>query len=99
MKISEKYSELKGKSIKDMVIEIVTNIANNCKNNECLEICCGWWETESKPKADDSQWFDFMAGECYHEEINNVMREQGFRAYEDFGGFRHRARTTYRLEY
>lgn len=98
MTIAEKYSELKGKSIKDMVLEIVTNIANNWKSDKGLEIVCGWWEIESKPKA-DSQVFDFMAGECYHEEINKVMREQGFRVYEDFGGFLHRARTTYRLEY
>ena len=99
MTIAEKYPELKGKSIKDMVLEIVTNIANNWKSDEGLEIVCGWWETESKPKANDSQWFDFMAGECYHDEINDLMKEQGFRVYEDFGGFRHRARTTYRLEY
>lgn len=98
MTIAEKYSNLKAKSIKDMVLEIVEEVAKNCKTNS-LEIVCGWWETDDLPKAEkNSQWFDLMAGECYHNEINRVLKEQGFRAYENYGGFRWRARTTYRLE-
>jgi len=97
MTIAEKYSNLKGKSIKDMTLEIVEKIASEWKGNDALEIVCGWWEIESKPKA-ESNVFDFMAGECYHSEINKVMKEQGFRVYEDYGGIRWRPRTTYRLE-
>lgn len=80
-----------------MTLEIVEKIASEWKSDSTLEIVCGWWDAESKPKA-DSNVFDFMAGECYHNEINKVMKEQGFMAYEDYGGFRRRARTTYRLE-
>lgn len=98
MTIAEKYSNLKAKSIKDMVLEIVEEVAKNCKTNS-LEIVCGWWETDDLPKAEkNSQWFDLMAGECYHNEINRVLKEQGFRAYENYGGGGWRARTTYRLE-
>lgn len=97
MTIAEKYKNLKNKSIEEMVIEIVENCAKKCKDGQGLEICCGWWEVESKPKEEDCQWFDLMAGECYHDEINRIMREQGFKVYEDYGGFRHRARTYYRL--
>ena len=97
MTIAEKYKNLKNKSIEEMVIEIVEDCAKKCKEGQGLEICCGWWEVESKPKADDCQGFDLMAGECYHDEINKIMREQGFKAYEDFGGIRHRPRTYYRL--
>lgn len=95
MSIVDKYSNLKCKSIKDIVLEIVEQIANQC-NGE-LEIVCGWWETDNIPKA-GSNVFDFMAGECYHDEINKVMREQGFRVYENRVGLKSRPRTTYRLE-
>lgn len=97
MTIAEKYNNLKCKSIEEMVIEIVEDCAKKCKNEQGLEICCGWWKDETKPKANDGQWFDLMSGECYHEEINQIMRDQGFKIYEDYGAFRHRARTYYRL--
>jgi len=96
MIIAEKYKNLKNKSIEELVLEIVENCAQKCKNGQGLEIVCGWWLDDVLPKA-NSQVFDFMAGECYHEEINRVMREQGFHIYENYGGFRYRARTTYRL--
>ena len=96
MTIAEKYANLKGKTIEQMVLEIVEDCAKKCKDGESLELVCGWWETDDKPKADSSV-FDFMAGQCYHEEINRIMKEQGFRIYENYGGYRYRARTTYRL--
>ena len=97
MTIAEKYSNLVGKSIKEMTLEIVEKIASNWKNDGTLELVCGWWNTDNKPSADSSV-FDFMAGECYHNEINEIMKAQGFSVYENYGGFRYRARTTYRLE-
>lgn len=96
MTIAEKYKNLKNKTIKEMVLEIVEKCAQNCKEGQGLELVCGWWETDDKPSSTSSV-FDFMAGECYHEEINKIMREQGFSAYENYGGYRYRARTTYRL--
>lgn len=96
MTIAEKYKNLKNKSIEDMVLEIVENCAQKCKDGQGLEIVCGWWLTDELPSA-DSTVFDFMAGECYHNEINRIMSEQGFRIYENYGAIRYRARTTYRL--
>ena len=96
MTIAEKYSNLKNKSIEEMVLEIVENCAQKCKEGKGLELVCGWWETDDLPSA-NSQVFDFMAGECYHNEINRIMKEQGFHVYENYGGFRYRPRTTYRL--
>ena len=51
MTIAEKYSNLKAKSIKDMVLEIVEEVAKKCQTNS-LEIVCGWWETDDLPKAE-----------------------------------------------
>lgn len=96
MTIAEKYSNLKNKTIEQMVIEIVEECAQKCKEGQGLELVCGWWETDYLPKA-DSQVFDFMAGQCYHNEINRIMKAQGFHLYENYGGYRYRARTTYRL--
>ena len=97
MTIAEKYPNLKNKTIKEMVLEIVEECAQKCKEGHGLNICCGWWEGESQPRRENSEWFDLMAGECYHEEINKIMEEQGFHIYEDLGRFHYRARTYYRL--
>lgn len=97
MTIAEKYANLKGKSIKQMVLEIVDEIASKCKEGESLELTCGWWITNEEPRTHGLP-FSFMAGECYHNEINSFMKEQGFKVYENYGGFRRRAYTTYRLE-
>lgn len=96
MTIAEKYKNLKNKTINEMVLEIVEECAKNCKEGQGLELVCGWWETDDLPKAYSSV-FDFMAGECYHSEINKIMREQGFSVYENYGDFRYRAKTIYRL--
>lgn len=69
MTIAEKYSNLKNKTIEEIVLEIVEECAKKCKG-QGLELVCGWWETDVKPNADSSV-FDFMAGECYHKKINN----------------------------
>ena len=97
MTIAEKYNYLKNKTIKEMVLEIVEECAQKCKDGQGLELVYGWWETDVKPDARNPKPFDFMAGECYHDEINKIMREQGFSVYENYGGYRYRARTTYRL--
>ena len=96
MTIAEKYKNLKNKTINEMVLEIIEKSEKKCKEGQGLELVCGWWETDDLPKADSSV-FDFMAGECYHSEINKIMIEQGFRVYENYGHFRYRARTIYRL--
>lgn len=96
MTIAEKYKNLKNKTIKEMVLEIVEECAQKCESGKGLELVCGWWITDELPHK-DSRVFDFMAGECYHQEINTIMKEQGFHIYENYGGFRYRARTTYRL--
>lgn len=96
MTIAEKYKNLKNKTIEEMVLEIVEECAQKCENGKGLELVCGWWETDDLPKA-DSTVFDFMAGECYHKEINEIMKREGFHIYENYGGYRFRARTTYRL--
>ena len=96
MTIAEKYKNLKNKTIKEMVLEIVEDYAQKCTDGQGLSLVCGWWDTDNLPKA-GSEVFDFMAGQCYHEEINRIMREQGFSVYENYGGYRSRARTTYRL--
>lgn len=93
--IAEKYANLKVKSVNDVILEIVENIAKKC--NGGLEVTCGWWETDVFPHAETSV-FDFMAGECYRQEIDKIMRQQGFSVYYSYSGFRWRARTTYRLE-
>lgn len=93
--IAEKYPNLKVKSVNDVILEIVENIAKKCKGG--LEVTCGWWETDVFPHAETSV-FDFMAGECYRQEIDKIMRQQGFSVYYSYSGFRWRARTTYRLE-
>ena len=93
--IAEKFPNLKVKSLNDTVIEIIENIAKKC--NSGLEITCGWWETDVFPHAESSV-FDFMAGNCYRQEIDKIMRQQGFSVYYSYSGFHWRARTTYRLE-
>lgn len=98
MTIAEKYASLRGKTIREIVLEIVENIAQNYKGEGGLEIVCGWWKDQSEPEQKkDSIWFHMMAGECYHDEINAIMRAEGFHVYEDYERFRYRARTRYRL--
>ena len=96
--IAEKYSNLKVKSVNDVVLEIVEEIAKKCDPTKGgLEVTCGWWETDVFPHAETSV-FNFMAGQCYRQEIDKIMRQQGFSVYYSYSGFRWRARTTYRLE-
>lgn len=99
--IAEKYAQFKNKTIEQMTLDIVESIISkhNPKSGG-VEIICGWWQTANEPKEEEPNNicpFNMMAGECYHQEINKIMTEQGFHVYENLGDYRRRPYTIYRL--
>ena len=101
MKLTEKYADCAPKkSIKDTILEAVERklkaYQQNHEENKHFRFVIGWWDI-----ADTQLTFynygehDAMAGEGYHEEINRIMQEEGFKVLETCRCGMWRAYTTY----
>ena len=115
--LSEKYNELKTKSIKDALLEDIEKVLSNWKshveeislphksydemtdNERRFEYTIIWQPNNSflDPWHHGLNKWDYYAcaGQGYKQEIDEILKKEGFKCIEDYGSFNYKPRTTY----
>lgn len=100
MTLAEKYASKASKSLKEQLLKHVENKLQHTKDGERFIYTIGWWECgyENVLSIECCNPFDAMTNIGSRQEINDIMKAEGFKIIEDYGGYRHRANTNYVLE-
>ena len=103
MTLAAKYADKASKSLRTRLLEAVEAKLSALKEGQEFSFTIGWCESGYENSLDIREPtilcpMDALTSEGSHEEINAIMKAEGFKPIEDYGGYRHRARTTYMLE-
>lgn len=103
MTLAAKYASNASKSLKSQLLEAVEAKLKKMEEGWTFSFTIGWFNSgyENVLKTQEPSNLcpmDAITHEGSHEEINSIMKAEGFKAIEDYGGYHHRARTTYVLE-